>query len=221
MHKREGTLCIFPCHGVYDPELDCFYGEHSEDHPIYKAQLFYVLSHLIWRAATMPLLVISGGLTKLQRRCSESRSHLEWVHALGWRMPDNVALEEHALTTPENVLLSLYKYRQVRGVYPERIEVIASWGFKEDRLAAPLAALNKWEPLGQTWTTLDFFPAGDLSGSDKVRALKKEAEYCAALDKGIVAYYDSPVVKEVIRKRDVIGSPPLTKEAYSGYPLPF
>ena len=218
--KREGTLCILAGHGVYDPATDCFYGEHPEDRPIYQAQLFYALQHLTWRASANILLVISGGLTKIERRCSESRSYVEWVQALGWRLPGNVALEEHALTTVENVLLSIYTYHRIRRVYPERLEIV-SWRFKEARMAATLKALNNWELLGERWPSLDLFPVGDLTGTDKRRAEQIEAEYCAALDHGLSAYYENPAVRELIRKRDVFGCRDMAREAYAGYPLPF
>jgi hypothetical protein len=218
--NRVGTLIVLACHGVYDPVADAFYGEHSEDLPVYLGQLFYALQHAIWRAAATALLVISGGLTKRQRRCPESLSYLDWARAKGFVLPPNVASERFSLTTPENLLLSLYTFHKIHRAYPLNIEFI-SWEFKRERVLKTLRALNKWEPLSELWSGLDFFPVGDLMGDEKCRALKKEAQYCAALDEGIEAYYASSEVQRTIRDRDVFDSRPEARNEYAGYPLPF
>jgi hypothetical protein len=218
--NRVGTLIILACHGVYDPSAGTFYGEHIGDLPVYLAQLFYALQHVIWRAAAAALLVISGGLTKAQRRCPESVSYLEWAQSIGLVLPPNVATEDYSLTTPENLLLSLYTFKKIRGAYPDTIEFI-SWEFKRERVLKTLSALNKWGPLGQSWPGLSFFPVGDLSGDERLRALKKEAQYCAELDQGIEAYYASKAVQETVHKRDVFDSRGEARKVYADYPLPF
>src|SRR5882762_960163 len=93
-NKREGTLCLLTCQGVYDTQRSCFYGEHPEDRPVYDSQLVYAFNHLIWRGSANPLLVISGGRTQDQRRCSESRSYTERAPELGLQVTEHVAVEE-------------------------------------------------------------------------------------------------------------------------------
>jgi hypothetical protein len=218
--EREGTLDVVACHGVHDTELDRFYGEHPEDRPVYDSQMVYAFNHLIWRKGVKPLLVFSGGLTKSERRCSESRSYIERAKKLGLRVPEQVALEEHALTSVENLILSLYVFHQNRGTYPESIEVI-SWEFKRRRFEKALDAINAWELLGHAWPALKFFPVGDLWGGAKKNALQAEYVDCEALEHGIDKYYQSPRTQQLIRGRDVFDSRQLAREAYAGYPLPF
>ncbi len=218
--EREGTLVVLACHGVYDTELDRFYGEHPEDRPVYDSQLVYAFNHLTWRKDAKPLLVISGAATKAQRRCSESLSYVERARGIGLRVPEQVALEEHALTSVENLILSTYVFHQNRGGYPESVEVI-SWEFKRRRFETALEAINAWAPLDQSWQGLRFFPVGDLWGGARKNALRAEAVDCEALERGIEAYYQSPRVQELIQDRDVFTSRHLARVAYAGYPLPF
>ena len=178
--QKEGTLVILACHGVFDPQLNVFYGEHPKDRPIYESQITYAFRHLVWRSAVSPLLVVSGGFTQIQRQCSESRSYLELSRMLGLAIPINVALEEYALTSIENVLLSLYVYHKVKKVYPENVEAI-SWEFKRGRFEETLTALSNWDNpewkrLGLNWASLNFFPVGDLCGEEKDIVLKVEKQ---------------------------------------------
>ena len=217
---RYGTLVVLACHGVFDPATNCLYAGHPEDQPIYEAHLHYATQHLAWRAKSSPLLVISGGPTQRQRRCAESQSYVEWAHALGLPLPANVTLEAYALTSIENLLLSLYVYHQTRQRYPETVEVI-SWAFKSARFVQTLEAINQWAPLGKTWPPLQFFPVGDLGGKEKERAVADEATYINALYGGIQAYYQDRAVQAVIQKRDVHASRAAARRCYAGYPLPF
>jgi len=219
-NKRNGVLCLLTCQGVYDTKLSRFYGEHPEDRPIYDSQLLYAFNHLVWRKRAKPLLVISGGLTQRQRRCSESRSYFERTKHLGLPVLGQVALEEHALTSIENLILSIYAFHQERGTYPDSIELI-SWAFKRRRMEKALEAINVWAPLGQSWPPLRFFPVGDLWGRFKETAVQAEEEDCAALDHGVEAYYQSERVQELLRNRNVFDSRQLARKAYEGYPLPF
>ncbi len=218
--KREGTLILLTCHCVFDVPTDRCLAEHSADRPIYEAQLVYAFRHLVWRASKSPLLVISGGRTKTERDCSESRSYIEMANAMNLKIPANVTLEEHALTSIENVLLSLYAYHQTRGVYPESIDAI-SWEFKRERFERTFDAISRWRPLGESWPTLNFFPVGDLSGAAKANALRVERDYIKSLAEGLEGYYQSSQTQDILQKRDVHRSRPVAKEFYRAYPLPF
>lgn len=218
--NRYGTLVVLACHGVFDPVTQRLYAEHPEDRPIYEAHLHYAVRHLAWRAELLPLLVLSGGPTQRQRPCSESQSYVEWAHTLHIDLPVHVALEEYALTSIENLLLSLYVYHRTRGRYPEAVDVI-SWAFKYARFEATLQAINHWAPLGHTWPAVQFFPVGDLWGRARDRALEDEARYISALQGGLVAYYQEQAVQALIRQRDVYDSRARARLCYAGYPLPF
>ncbi len=104
--EREGTLVILACHGVYDYDLDCMYAEHPEDRPVYESHINFAFNHLKWRSYNSPLLVISGGFTKIQKYISESRSYIEMARKIGLNIPGNIELEEYALTSIENLLFS-------------------------------------------------------------------------------------------------------------------
>ncbi len=108
---RQGTLIVLTCHCVYDPDLDRVYAEHEEDMPVYQSDVSFAFNSLKWIAEEDPLLVISGGKTKLERDCSESRSYVQWAAKLGIDFPrEKIALEEYAMTSIENLLFSLYVY---------------------------------------------------------------------------------------------------------------
>ncbi len=218
--ERNGTLVILACHAVFDPVTNQIYAEHSEDRPIYESHISYAFNHLTWRASAAPLLVISGGLTKTQRRCSESRSYLELAKFLDLSIPDNIELEEYALTSIENLLFSLYVYHLAKKLYPEHIEVI-SWEFKRSRFEKTLDALNNWSPLGQKWSGLKFFPVGDLWGKSKANALDVEMSYINSLVSGIDSYYKNNETQNIIKRRDVHDSRKDARRFYADYPLPF
>jgi hypothetical protein len=82
------------CHAVFDPVLDRVYAEHPDDRRIYESHISYALRHLIWRSASSPYLVISGGYTKIERQCSEARSYLEIAQAKGLTTGKGAGLEE-------------------------------------------------------------------------------------------------------------------------------
>ncbi|MCP4987403.1 MAG: hypothetical protein GY928_15505 [Colwellia sp.] len=220
--EHKGTLVILACHAVFDPELNCVYAEHPEDRQIYEAHLDYAFKHMKWRTAVEPLLVISGGYTKIQRRCSESRSYLEMARMVGLQTPQDIAIEEYALTSIENLLFSIYVYHKTKGVYPASIEAI-SWEFKRERFEKTLEMINEWDQLKlKPWPPLKFFPVGDLWGKPKQGALKDEKKYLDALKmNGIDGYFSDIKTKQVLEDRDVFDSRPLTKKVYTGYTLPF
>jgi len=217
---RQGTLVILACHGVFDAARDTLYSEYVEDRPIYEDHISYAFRHLRWRAEASPLLVISGGYTKAERRCSESRSYLEAAEAMGIVIPYEVALDECSLTSVENVLFSLYVYRQRRGVWPAEVEAV-SWEFKRFRFEKTLEAIGRWSRLGLAWPPLRFFPVGDLFGKLKTKALQIEKAYTDALEVGIDAYYQVPETQKVVQRRDLYGARALARQTFAGFPLPF
>ena len=220
-NERSGILVVLACHCVYDDDLDCIYAEHPEDRPIYESHVNYAFNHLKWRKNGNPLLVISGGFTKIQKYCSESRSYIQMANNIGLALPENIALEEYALTSIENLLFSLYVYKDIRKVYPKEIDVI-SWEFKRTRFQKTLEAINNWKPIGEQWNTLNFFPVGDLWGNPQKNALGDEKAYIDSLGKGgLVGYYNLQMTKDMLEKRDVYNSRSLAKIRYKDYSLPF
>lgn len=218
--EREGTLIVLACHGVYATKPGQFHGEHPADRPVYDSQLTYAVNHLVWREASKPLLVISGGPTKAERKCSESRSYLQRARELGLQVTERTVLEQYALTSVENLLLSIYLYHQSTGTYPKNIEVI-SWEFKRRRFKKTLEAINAWGEIGLPWPDLEFFPVGDLWGIPRERALQAEEQDCDALDRGLGEYYQLPRVQQLVQERDVHDSRDLARKAYEGYALLF
>jgi hypothetical protein len=218
---RRGTLVVLACHCVYDPATDLIYTDRPEfarDRPVYESQLDYGCRHP--RMCDDPLLVISGAPTKAQRRCSESRSYVEWTQRLGMHLPAEIALEEFALTSIENLLFGLYVYRESRGVYPERIDVI-SWEFKRRRFVETLRAISAWAALGESWPGLDYFPVGDVR-ADELRAIEPvEFAYIDALRAGLDAYYANAQTQAAIARRDVYGTRIAARQRYGAFPLPF
>lgn len=224
---RAGTLVVLACHCVYDPVNDHIYTDRPEfvlDRPIYEAQVDYAFRHLRWTRNWNPgseaMLVISGGYTKPQRPWPESRSYLEWVAVKGKPIPAGVELEEFALTSIENLLFSLYVYRQKRGVYPDNIDVI-SWAFKRERFESALRAIGRWQPLGESWENLSFFPVGDLRKEFRDAAVRAEQSYIESLSQGLEAYYANPRTIQAIARRDPFESRARAAEQYRDYPLPF
>jgi hypothetical protein len=219
-NTRRGTLVILACHGVFDPDLDRMYAEHPEDQPVYEAHIAYAFRHLVWRVSASPFLVISGGPTKIQRHCSESRSYVQLARSRWIPVPPDIGLEEFALTSIENVLFSLYVYHLTKRVWPEEIEVI-SWEFKRVRFEQTLDAINRWPHFDMSWPPLRFFPVGDLWGRPKARSVELEKAYIDGLSTGIDAYYALPETKEVLLRRDVYDSRVMARKIYGDYPLPF
>ncbi len=212
------TMVLLCCHGVYDSETDEFFAEHSGDRPIYEAQLQYAAAHVRWLARNDPMLVISGGPTKKQRQCSESRSYLDLAEQIGLKLPTNTVLEEYALTSIENLLFGAYVYRQQRGCYPTSIHAV-TWSFKESRMTATVEAINEWRYAPFRCERFAFFPVGNLSGHPREKADIAEKAYVKSLRQGIEAYYAHSKVQRLIRERDVWNSRTRVGSRYS--PLPF
>ena len=227
-NDRSGTLVLLACHCVYDPEKDTIYTDKPQfvnDRPVYEAHIDYALRHLRlcmnWDQKSDPLLVISGGFTKPQRNCSESRSYMELAKHMQLPIPDNLALEEFALTSIENLLLSLYVYHEARGFFPETIDVI-SWEFKRERFVETLKAIGDWGELGQAWKGLEYFPVGDLRSEERQFVLSKlEKGYIDSLRQGLYGYYADPETITAIARRDVHNSRDQARKRYGKYPLPF
>lgn len=150
------TLVILCCHAVYrardyrDPFIESAWTllpYQGGDPPWYRAHMYAAVA----RVAVDPLalLVISGGQTRLgPGPISEAGSywrvleHLEWFGQPAARQ--RTTLEEFARDSFENVLMSVARFREVVGRYPERVEIV-SWAFKEARFALHISAL-RWPP---------------------------------------------------------------------------
>ena len=136
-------------------------------------------------------------------------------------IPQNIALEEYALTSIENLLLSLYVYHEERGFFPKTIDVI-SWEFKRERFMKTLNAINDWQELGQKWTGLEYFPVGDLRSEERRFVIEKvECSYIKSLEQGLSGYYKNQQTKDAINRRDVHNSRDQARKRYEKYPLPF
>ena len=228
INDRKGTLVILACHCVYNPETDEIYTDKSQfvnDRPVYEAHIDYAIRHLRlcknWIPDSDPLLVISGGFTKPQRNSSESSSYVELAKRMSLQIPENLALEEFALTSIENLLFSLYMYHEVRGRFPKTIDVI-SWEFKRQRFVETLKAINRWTDLGQTWDGLEYFPVGDLRSQERQIVLNTlEKSYIESLQQGLSSYYDNPETIAAIARRDVHQTRDQAKQRYAKYALPF
>jgi hypothetical protein len=233
-NERKGTLIVLTCHCVYDPDLDRIYAEHEEDRPVYQSDVNFAFNSLKWMAEEEPLLVISGGKTKIERDCSESRSYVQWAIKLGIEFPgDKIALEEYAMTSIENLLFSLYVYVDTKKVFPKYINII-SWEFKRRRFERTLAAINKWRNLQDwstkqfdfysTWPPIRFIPVGDLWGIPKSFAQEEEDKEVELLEQGaehgIEQYYQNEAVQAKIKERDKYITRSLAAKRYSNYPLP-
>lgn len=221
-HRSDGAgpLLILACHGVFDPQVGCIYAEHPEDAAIYESQLLCALRCLDWMRGRDPLLVISGGATKPQRRCSESRSYVEWAQERGVSLPSGICLEEYALTSVENVLFGVHAYVMARGAIPRSLSIV-SWEFKRAMFAAAVDALRAWHPAFRDLPSLHYVPVGDILGSERASAAVMEARYVELLSAGVSEYYRDEEVKRLIARRDVYGSRDDAKRFYNGFALPF
>ncbi len=235
-----GILFILPCHCVYDTALNCIYAEHPEDLAMFLSDLGTAcrLVREQWgndEQKKEQLLVISGGKTKIERDCSESRSYAEWAGKKNIELPEKTYLEEYALTSIENLLFSLYIYADKIGHFPEIIQVL-SWGFKEKRFKQTLEAIKDWEILKE-WSkevwgwqnnnfyqwNLDYQPIGNPRGNVINKIQPIEDEEIELLKRGIEEYYKDKKVKEKLTRRDPFKSRSLATKRYEEqqYPLPY
>ena len=146
---------------------------------------------------------------------------VELARHMGLSNPENIALEEVALTSIENLLLSLYVYNEARGFFPKTIDVI-SWEFKRKRFKKTLKAINDWPKLGQRWRGLEYFPTGDLRRKERQFVIKhKEKSYIESLKQGLSGYYENKQKIDTIERRDVHDSRDQARKRYEKYPLPF
>ncbi len=212
-----GQLVVLGCHGVYDIGNDVLDSEHPEDRPVYQAQLRRALDLAEQRSDSC--LVLSGGPTK-PLDCSESRSYRQWAEHLGWRVDTTVLLEEFALTSVENLLLSLYRYHQEFGAYPESVSIV-SWEFKRRRFLAAGEAIHGWPSLPECRPPWNFEAEGDLVGQARAAALGKEEDYVRSLKNGLEDYFRRKDVRALIQRRDPHGSRQRVRKCYQGYPLPW
>ena len=218
--SKSGLLIILPCHCVYDRNIRKIYAEHPEDRPIYEAQIIYSFKHLEWRKDENPLLILSGGYSKKELNISESQSYLYYAEDLGLAINNNIILEEYALVSIENLLFSLYMYKLNRECYPETIDII-SWSFKKERYETALKSINYWSQMDESFENLKFFPVGDLFGKPLKNAVLDERNYILSLEKGIEFYYENPLTKDKIKKRDIYDLRNKTKKVYSKFPIPW
>jgi hypothetical protein len=90
-------------------------------------------------------LIFSGGYTYAESpEISEARSYYQAATTAELFPPDfpaPVVLEEYALDSFENILLSLLCYKEYVGTYPRSLSVI-SWKFKGERLRLHCQALQ-------------------------------------------------------------------------------
>jgi len=216
---KEGLLIVLACHVVYEIGSGKCYAEHESDAPIYEAQLRYAFKHFAWRLDAKPVMTPSGGPTKKPTR-SEGASYIDWARTLGIAIPNDVISEDYALTTSENLLFSVYRYHQHRGMMPAAIDVI-SWGFKARRFAATLDAINKWGMIGATLPSINFFPVGNLYGSFLNKVQADEDNYIKSLQHGLDHIYSDSATAAAIARRDPHDSRSSVRSFYAGYPMPF
>ncbi len=217
---KKGHLLVLPCHCVYDRESDTIYAEHPEDRPVYENQIRDAWKRLYGLKGADPFLVISGGATKVETHLSEAASYFSLAESLGFAMLRESTAEEFALTSVENLLFSIYRFRMVKGAFPESIEVV-SWDFKETRYRETLRAINKWQGLNLTWEGLDYTPSGVIKGKARIKGLAAEREYVDSLKSGLGTYYSLQRTETVIKKRDVHDTRSKAAEYYRDFKLPF
>ena len=213
------ALVILPCHGVFDPASGRIYAEHPEDLPVYERQLATALDCVERARDEAPLLVVSGGATKLERRCSESRSYVEWAERAGLRLPAGLRLEEYALTSVENLLFGVCSYVMARGVLPARLLVV-SWSFKQPLFAAAHGALRRWSAAFAELPELEYVPVGDLSAASRAVADAGQRRYEELLNDGLDAYYRDGAVSALIARRDVYALRDQARRLYRRFALP-
>lgn len=222
MCEKKDSMIVLACHGVYDPDLRTMYAEHTEDLEIFQADLEFALHCLRWRKNENPTLVISGGQTKIQRQCSEGRSYIQMARDLNLTVPPGVLLEDYALTSIENLLLSLYSFHIAHGHYPKKIYVI-SWEFKEERFKKTFAAINEWIDLECKWnpeSDFTFLPVSNLTESELKHVEHAEKAYIQALENGLDKYYQDQKTRDLIKNRDPFETRKLAIERYKNYKLP-
>jgi hypothetical protein len=218
--KSEGLLVVVACHGVYDAVIKQFYAEHPEDVPVYEKQLRYAFQHIGLREKDAPLLIFSGGPTKAATTRAEGASYIDWARALNIPVPGNVAYEDFALTSTENLLFSVYRYHQIRTACPKAIHVI-SWAFKENRFVATLEAINQSNIIGTLLPAIEFFAVGNLTGASLREVETVETAYVESLKAGIRAIYQNPATSKAVGRRDVHSSRSTVAGFYRDYPMPF
>lgn len=210
-------LVLLACHGVYDRHTGRFLAEHPEDVAVYRRQLETAVSRARTPRSQSPLLVISGGATKRERRMSESRSYVDWAAAMGLRLPDRLLLEEHALTSVDNLLFGVCAYVNAENRLPSSLTVV-SWGFKQGLFAEARAALRSWQPQ-LALPPLDYVAVGELADSTAVQ--REQRRLCRLLAQGLDAYYADAAVGRLIADRDVDDGRAAARQLFARYQLPF
>ena len=213
------TLVILACHGVFDPQAGVIHAEHPEDLPVYERQLRAALACEQRARDEDPLLVVSGGATRSERCCSESRSYVEWAEAAGLRLPAGLLLEEYALTSVENLVFGVCSFAMARGEPPARLTVV-SWAFKRPLFAAAHAALRRWSATFAALPTLEYLAVGDLHGAARASADAGQRRYAALLNDGLDAYYRDEAVRALIARRDICVMRDEARRFYGEFKLP-
>jgi len=154
------TLIIVCCHAIfhgYDPLEE----KHWHLAPFQKSEQIIFAQHILLGLSHLttqdsPLLVFSGGPTKTAiTHETEAQSYLNASRLLLSQEPvrsimradldldENVALEEYATDSFQNVLFSILKYNQIRGTWPDHV-VCITHSFKRDRMNLHRSAI-RWD----------------------------------------------------------------------------
>ena len=112
------SLLVLCCHGVYNK--DNFYADRPYERDVYLDHIKFAFS--LMKNKEYDVLVISGGCTKSQIEKSEARGYLDWADNEGLVFGNiKVLLEEHALTSSENLLFSMCRFYQYFGEFPNKV----------------------------------------------------------------------------------------------------
>jgi len=176
-------LVLVPGHAVWnmrdDPALDSSWFLK----PFQNGEPHYFIEHIKAgvRAAAQDsraLLLFSGGATD-ERAGPRTEALGYWLIAERcgwWDQPEvraRALLEEYALDSFLNLHYSLHRFRDVTGMWPERITV-CGWGFKRRRIAELHRPALGWEK------PFDYVAVNDPADLEAVR--HREAQTCAEFE---------------------------------------
>lgn len=176
-------LVLVPGHAVWNMEDDPALDASWFLKPFQNGEPHYFIEHIEAGVRTAAadrgaLLVFSGGATDMQAG-PRSEALGYWLIAeryAWWGFADvrgRAVLEEYALDSFLNVQFSLHRFRDITGMWPERVTV-CGWGFKRRRIAELHREALGWrEPF-------DYVSVNDPPDLDVVRA--REAETCAQFE---------------------------------------
>jgi len=145
------TLIICPCHGInMDPSRPsvhaswCGLYNYEEEGALLTEH--NKVSVAMAQAQSQSLLVYSGNATSIDAGDrSEAQSYLEIAERGGWWGCVDVAnrahVEEYALDSLHNIVLSISEFARRLGYFPDRI-IIVGWAFKAERFSNHIRALS-------------------------------------------------------------------------------